>query len=52
MALDLDLPKAYHDLTMSALSSRGGQTSEDAEIGDALFRRARVWFGTFVLEHM
>ena len=52
MALDLDLPKAYHDLTMSALSSRGDHAIAAAESGDELFRKARVWFGTFVLEHM
>ena len=52
MALDLDLPKAYHDLTMSALSSHQDSTNVDTETVDRRFREARVWFGTFVLEHM
>ena len=52
MALDLDLPKAYNDLTISILSSRGDRSLVDTEREDALFRKTRVWFGTFVLEHM
>jgi hypothetical protein len=48
MALDLDLPKAYNDLTAIILSS--GTPDIDREA--SLFRKTRVWFGVFVLEHM
>jgi hypothetical protein len=46
MALELDLPKAYSDVTAMILSPGS------AEGAAALFRKARIWFGTFVLEHM
>jgi len=49
MALDLDLPEAYNDITAAILAS---SVPADVEHEGRLFRKARVWFGTFVLEHM
>jgi len=49
MALDLDLPEAYNDITAAILAS---SVPLDVEHEGRLFRKARVWFGTFVLEHM
>jgi len=49
MALDLDLPEAYNDITAAILAS---SVPPDVEHEGRLFRKARVWFGTFVLEHM
>ena len=53
MALDLELPKSYSDLCSSILlrddsTFDGVATEREVE----MFRRARVWFGTFILEHM
>lgn len=48
MALELDLPKAYTDVTATVLSSR----TFDVETGARQFRDARVWFGVYILDHM
>jgi hypothetical protein len=48
IALDLDLPAAFNKL--SSLILQTGTTDRDEET--RLMREARVWFGTFVLEHM
>ncbi|TVY62878.1 hypothetical protein LSUE1_G006676 [Lachnellula suecica] len=47
MALDLELPDAYTQLCEIML-----QGSDNVERERDLFRKARVWFGTFVLEHI
>jgi hypothetical protein len=51
MALDLELPKAYSELCSSILLGDGG-TNEMGERELNMFRSARLWFGTFILEHM
>ncbi|KAG4430934.1 hypothetical protein IFR05_013572 [Cadophora sp. M221] len=48
IALDLDLPAAFHKL--SSLILQAGGTDKDEET--RLMRETRVWFGTFVLEHI
>lgn len=48
IALDLDLPSAFNKL--SSLILQAGTTDREEET--RLMRKARVWFGTFVLEHM
>jgi hypothetical protein len=54
MALDLNLPNAAADLSTRVLSGASGREEVDGEReeDEELFRRARVWFGTFVLEHI
>lgn len=57
MALDLDLPKAYRDLSTKILEARsrnrGGNADVDVVEREAgLFRQARTWFGAFILDHM
>ena len=52
MALDLELPKAYSDLCSSILLGDGGINERMEEREVHMFRRVRVWFGTFILEHM
>ena len=52
MALDLELPKAYSDLCSSILLGDGGINERMGERELHMFRRVRVWFGTFILEHM
>jgi hypothetical protein len=53
IALDLELPKAYSDLCSSILLGEGSTTDRSTgERENEMFRRARVWFGTFILEHM
>ena len=52
MALDLELPKAYTELCTSILLGDGGINERIGERELQTFRRARVWFGTFILEHM
>lgn len=48
MALDLDVPKAYGDITATILESGVANPLREA----AVFRKARVWFGTFVLANV
>lgn len=48
IALDLDLPAASNKLSTLILQNETRNREEDA----GLMRQARVWFGTFVLEHM
>ncbi|KAH9208281.1 hypothetical protein DL95DRAFT_395391 [Leptodontidium sp. 2 PMI_412] len=48
IALDLDLPSAFNKL--SSLILQAGTTDREEET--RLMRKARVWFGTFVLEHI
>lgn len=58
MALDLDLPKAYRDLSATLLEAKpahaagenGSLAVEEREA--TLYRQARTWFQTFVLDHM
>lgn len=53
MALDLELPKAYSELCSSILLEDGSMNDRTAiELEGEMFKRARVWFGTFILEHM
>jgi hypothetical protein len=52
MALDLELPKTYAELCSSILLGDTGLTGMSAPREVQMFRRARVWFGTFILEHM
>ncbi|KAH7370946.1 C6 zinc finger domain protein [Rhexocercosporidium sp. MPI-PUGE-AT-0058] len=48
IALDLDLPTAFNRL--STLILQAGTSNREEE--SILMREARVWFGTFVLEHI
>ena len=52
MALDLELPKAYSELCSSILLGDGGPNERMGGTEAQMFRNARVWFGTFILEHM
>lgn len=48
MSLDLDLPASYMKLSDLVLNADNHDTEEEAR----LMRETRVWFGTFVVEHM
>ncbi|KAF8861438.1 hypothetical protein BDZ45DRAFT_799906 [Acephala macrosclerotiorum] len=48
MSLDLDLPSSYTKLSDLVLNSENHDREEEAR----LMRETRVWFGTFVLEHI
>jgi hypothetical protein len=51
MCLELGLADAYSQLCARVLESDdGGRT--DGPDGPELFRKARVWFGAFVVENM
>jgi hypothetical protein len=52
MALDLELPKAYRELCSSILLGDGDINERMREREVHMFRHVRVWFGTFILEHM
>jgi hypothetical protein len=60
MALDLQLPSAYEDLLGKMSGTESGynyyeraETFSEVDAEDAmLFRKARIWFGLFILEHM
>ncbi len=52
MALDLNLPRAYNELCSSILLDDGNANERNREMEADLLRQARVWFGTFILEHM
>lgn len=52
MALDLELPQAYSELCSSILLGDGGSNERMGGREAQMFRSARVWFGTFILEHM
>ena len=55
MALDLNLPKALAHLSSRVLSGPDGcidRINGEMESDEDLFRQARVWLGTFVLEHI
>ena len=48
IALDLDLPSSFTRLSNLILQADARDEKEE----EALMRETRVWFGTFVLEHM
>lgn len=48
IALDLNLPAAFNKLSSLILQAGSRDREEEAR----LIRETRVWFGTFVLEHM
>ncbi|RFU28724.1 hypothetical protein B7463_g7629, partial [Scytalidium lignicola] len=50
LALELNLPNAYPQLLARVLDD--SRMGNDMDRDDALFRKARVWFGIFVLEHI
>jgi hypothetical protein len=53
MALDLDLPGSYAKLSaLSFDSGDDGGRERDRFEEERLMRETRVWFGTFILEHM
>ena len=51
MSLEIGLSDAYSQLCAKILESDDSRR-QDAEECAELFRKARVWFGVFVLEHM
>jgi hypothetical protein len=51
MSLEIGLSDAYSQLCARILES-DDRRRQDAEELAELFRKARVWFGVFVLEHM
>ncbi len=60
MALDLHLPNAYEELLGKMSGTESGynyfehvETFSEVDAEEAmLFRKARTWFGLFILEHM
>jgi hypothetical protein len=52
MSLELGLPDAYTQLCARVLEGSEAPINGNAALEAELFRKARVWFGVFVVENM